>query len=221
MRFGATCAAAIALSLCMAAGSATAERPADPSWEISALAGGGFGGSINISLIDGVSFADASIDLAPGWAYQAIIGLRLRSDEGNLIVVSYSRQRSAFELKGLGVPNVSTDIDMGVIQIGGEIDGKIAKHVKPFFGLGVGATHYSPLSSKLSTSWYFSGTVWGGLKFPITDHIGIRTQGRMIGTLISKNSNVFCTTGIGCVVSISDISGPISGDLMAGLYVAF
>jgi len=225
MQSGAALAATVVLvmaaSLVVTAGPASAERPADPSWEISALAGGGFGGSIGISSIDGINFSRADVEFAPGWAYQAIVALRLGSDEGNLIVASYSRQRSALQLTGLGVPAVSQDMDMGVIQVGGEIDGKIGNHFKPFFGLGIGATHYSPLSKRLSTQWFFSGTVWGGIKFPITEHIGIRTQGRMIGTVISSNSDIFCNTGVGCVVSVKEVTGPISGDLMAGVYVAF
>ncbi|MBW2233005.1 MAG: hypothetical protein JRH17_21685 [Deltaproteobacteria bacterium] len=227
MRFAAALAAAVALALpvslimTITPGSACAERAADPSWEISGLAGGGFGGSIDISTIDDIRLNNTEINLAPGWAYQGIIGLRLRSDEGRLITVSYSRQRSAFDLTGLNVPPLSIDMDMGVVQIGGEIDGKIGKHFKPFFGLGIGATHYSPLSSQMDTEWFFSGTVFGGLKFAFNEHFGIRTQGRMIGTLLNADSTIFCRTGTGCVVTINEVSGPISGDLMAGIYVAF
>ena len=58
------------------------------------------------------------------------------------------------------------------------------------------------------------------MKFPINDHFGFRAQGRMMGTVIASDSNLWCSSGR-CAITISEVTGPIQGDLMAGIYVAF
>jgi hypothetical protein len=191
---------------------AAAERPIDPSIEISALAGGAFGGSIKLEDGD-------KIDLGASWAVNAILGIRLRSDEGKLLVVSYHMTRSpaTFTIDG---QSSTSDVDVGHLQFGGEIDGRMAPYFKPFFGLTVGAAHFSPTWGA-DTEWFFSAGFYGGVKVPVNKHFGLRLQGRMMGTIISGNSSLFFGPGGGAVVTVDSVSGPIQGDLQAGLYYAF
>jgi hypothetical protein len=206
-------------------GSALAERPIDPSFEISAMGGYGWGGKIKLDVLDQI---DGKLKIDPGPIASGMIGLRLRSDEGKLIVFSYHRQFSSITLKipssstspGGGVTKIqSGDFHTGYVQVGGELDGKVGR-ARPFFGATLGATHFTPLDSGFGTEWFFSAGFYGGVKIPIGKHFGIRMQGRMMGTVLFADSDLFCT-GNSCLVSIDEVTGPIQGDLSGGFYVAF
>jgi hypothetical protein len=203
------------LGLVIASGTARAESPIDPSFEISLLAGGAFGGTLGVE--------DGDISMEIGWAANAIAAIRLRSDEGRLLTLSYMRQRTPFTVALDGQPEQKVDVDVGFIHVGGEIDGEVGKRFKPFFGLSIGATHFSPLSSSASTEWFFSAGFYGGTKIAFGEHFGLRLQGRMLGTVIGGEKSVICVSGSGgaCLISASGTSGLMQGDFMAGVYVAF
>lgn len=199
----------------IASGSARAERPIDPTFEFSLLAGGAFGGSV------GVEGGDVSLN--GGWAANAIAALRLRSDEGRLLTLSYMRQRTPFTVALDGQPERDVDIDVGFIHVGGEIDGKVGKRLKPFLGLSVGATHFTPMQSSASSEWFFSAGFYGGTKIAFGEHFGLRLQGRMLGTVIGGDKSVICVSGSGgaCLISRSGTTGLMQGDMMAGVYFVF
>jgi hypothetical protein len=190
---------------------AAAERPIDPTIELSGLGGAAFGGTIKLE-------DRGKIELGTGWAVEGIFGIRLRSDEGKLIVVSYSHSRSTakFHIDG---DSASADLDIGYLQVGGEIDSRMAPYFTPFFGLTVGATLFSP-TWNANSEWFFSAGLYGGVKVPINDHVGLRFQGGMLGTLISGNSEIFLGPN-GIFITIDEVSGPIGGYVQAGLYYAF
>ena len=182
---------------------------------------GGWGVGGNIALIDGKT--EGSIEIGPGWAYNAMLAVRPRSDEGGLIVLSYQRQRTHFRLNLQGRPPGSFEVDIGHLQIGGEVDGRLAERLRPFFAVTLGATHYSPRSSSASTEWFFSAGFYGGVKVPLNSHFGLRFQGRRLGTVLSSNSAVVCASSAGgaCLVTVDEVTGPIQGDMMGGFYLAF
>jgi len=113
------------------------------------------------------------------------------------------------------------DLKVGYLQIGGELGGSISS-VNLFFGITVGATHFTPDDG--NTEWFFSGTAYMGAKIPITKHLALRTQLRVLGTLIDSDSRWFCVSGGGgggCVIAAGNFTGTVQGDVSVGLVLAF
>lgn len=210
-----------ALALFAWSAPALAERPMDPSFEISALGGIGFGGKLGVETPSGTEF-DLNFQAAP--LVHGIIGFRPYSDEGRVLILSYSYQWSEVRVSPeSGGASTTGDLGIGYLHAGGEIDGRVNDFVHPFFGLTIGATHYTQTAAS-STSWFFSGGAHAGVKVPFGEHFGLRFQGRYIGTLISSNTQLFCTSAGGggsCLLSLDDVVGAHQGEFSGGLYVSF
>lgn len=182
------------------------------NYEITALGGVGFGGSTDLELGDG--------SLDAGASYGAMLAARVRRD--GLVALSYTRQRTEFDVALTGGGSQRLDVDVGYVQFGGELEfHPTGRRIVPFIGLSLGASHFSPRGGG-RTEWFFAGTFTGGLKIPLTEHVGLRAQMRVMGTLIDGKSDIFCVGagGVTCVVAGS-ADGLFQGDALAGIYVTF
>lgn len=197
--------------------SALAERAMDPSFEISVLGGVGFGGQFEVATPP----AEFTFQASP--LIDGMIAMRPYSDEGRLIIVSYTYQWAEVRVRpAAGGPSLIGDLGIGFLHAGGEVDGRMTKWIHPFFGLTLGATQYTSHEAGF-TSWFFSGGAHGGLKVPFGDHVGLRFQGRYIGTLINSDRQLLCTSGSGgqCVLTLSDAVGAHQGEFSGGVYFRF
>ena len=100
----------------------------------------------------------------------------------------------------------ATPIDMSIqyLQIGGTVGFTDNPRVTPYFGATVGATRFSPDTTGLDDETKLSFSLGGGMKIPITDHIGLRFDLRAFITLLDTDSDIFCVSsaaGSGCRVA--------------------
>jgi len=205
----------------LVAPAALAERAMDPGFELTGLGGIGFGGDFEATDTGGAPF---SAQIQAGPLFNAMFGFRPYSDEGRLIIVTYQRQFTEVTVRPDSGGSVDLDLDIGYLHAGGEIDGRATKWIHPFFGLTIGATHFSSKQpGAKTTSWFFSGGVHGGIKVPFGDHFGLRFQGRYLGTLLNADKQLFCETsdGASCVLTVDDVTGAHQGEFSGGVYVAF
>ncbi len=216
----------VLLAGCLSTLPAAAEQAFTPSWEFTAIGGGGFGGSFDLDIEGFVSSGgdafDARLEFDSGPAYGGIIGLRPRKAEGRLIVLSYYQTRSnlVYKPRDPSLDEETLGVDIGYLQVGWEIDGQMTRHLFPLFGLTVGTTHFTPRDMNASTRWFFSTGFYGGFKIPIGDHFGFRVQGGMMATIVTGETSFFCGTN-GCYLTLDEISAPIQGNAFGGLYVRF
>ncbi len=199
-----------------AQGSRPTPQLIDPGMvQITGLYGIQFGGSL------GLEEGDLEIDSAQAWTVQA--GLRVQDD--GFAFVSYSRQATTAHFdSATGTPaSGSFDVDIGILQLGGELDLPMQKHLVPFIGLGIGATHFTPIDTSGGTDWFFSFSAIGGLKIPIVKHVGLKGQIRYLGTVVNSDASWFCASsgGLTCGVSLNDTTILSQGDVTGGLYVSF
>lgn len=104
--------------------------------------------------------------------------------------VLYARQSS--EVEGL----TPLDIDIQYLHIGGLVNfTDTSPYVVPFFGLTIGATRFKPDATGLDTATKLSFSAGGGLKIPVTNHIGIRLDARAFVTAMNGKADVFCASG--------------------------
>lgn len=118
---------------------------------------------------------------------------------------------------------VPMDLDIQYLQIGGTVSNPDAERVIPYFGVTVGAARFNPDGPGLDDETKLAFSVAGGVKVPITEHIGVRFDARAFISLLDTDGNIFCVSDNGagtCAISTkSDTLFQYSANL--GLIVAF
>lgn len=90
--------------------------------------------------------------------------------------------------------------------------------VRPYVAGGLGATHFVPHGSGLNRKTYFSLSLGGGVRIPVSGHVGLRFEGRGFMTILPDSTEIFCVSsgGAACDVKVKgDVLGQIL--LMAGI----
>jgi opacity protein-like surface antigen len=100
----------------------------------------------------------------------------------------YVKQSSAVE----GVAPM--DLDVQYLHIGGTVAYPQSQYVMPYVGATIGATWLKPDMPGLDDETKLSFSFGGGVRFPITDHLGIRFDVRAFLTLIDDDSEIFCVS---------------------------
>jgi hypothetical protein len=189
-------------------------------WEITPMVGIGWGGKIDFESSTGANKGDIEIEPGP------FIGGRIaaRVSEEGMGFISYQFQRTTADVNWDGgiIPSQSIDLNIGLIQVGGELELPMNPHLVPFIGLSIGATHMAQRDASENPEWFFSGSFFAGAKVPITRYFGLRFHMSMLATVIQNNSDILCVSsgGLTCVSS-TDLDSMIQGDFMGGFYIAF
>ncbi len=114
-----------------------------------------------------------------------------------------------------GVQATLFDMAVEYFQVGGLYEAKRDGRVKAF-GLGsLGVTHYNPQESGRSSEWRFSGGFGAGAKSFVSERVAIRTEARLMFTLINASGGIFCGGG-GCLTNVQG-TGVVQLLLTAGL----
>lgn len=88
------------------------------------------------------------------------------------------------------------DFKVQYLQIGGTVSHPDARYAIPYFGLSVGAARFSPDAPGLNNETEFAFSVGGGLRIPITDHVGVRFDARAFVTVLDSAGELFCVSDI-------------------------
>jgi opacity protein-like surface antigen len=137
--------------------------------------------------------------------------------------IYYSQQSTSVDAAGFSVTDNRFDLDIDYLQIGGTYLFEETPAAVPYFVATVGITRIDPDLEDTSSDSFFSFGVGGGWKFFPASRVGLRLDGRFLGTFIDSDSKIFCQsdeTGGGCAVALK-------GDLLyqfeiqAGLVVRF
>lgn len=86
--------------------------------------------------------------------------------------------------------NEKADIDSQHLHIGGTYEWASSRWVRPYFSLGIGASHYEPDITDNDT--YFSTSAALGSRVWINSSIAITLEARAIGTALSNDTGIFC-----------------------------
>lgn len=203
--------AALGMMLLAAAATASAQAPADDyaNWEITPFIGYMAGGEFE----DPATNTDLDIeeDNNFGIIFNAAV------DRWRHYELLYTKQGT--EVGGA----VPMDLDVEYLQIGGTVSSPDAERVIPYFGITVGAARFSPDQSGLDDETKLAFSIAGGVKVPITEHIGVRFDARAFVSLLDTDGNIFCVsdsgTGTCAIRTKSDTLLQYSAGL--GLIVAF
>ena len=188
---------------------------ASPVWaqkvEIAPFYGYQFGDSFVVSR------GEVKYDASANWGFT--VGVEIE-DELKFELM-YSRADTKLEFRELGSIGQEILFDMSVQYFHGgilyEVDA--SDRVRGFFTGSAGVTFFDP-EPDLSGEWKFSFAGGVGVKLFMSDHIGIRLQGRLLFPVLGTSGGFACGLPGGCFVGINAWT-TISGDVTAGLIFAF
>ena len=155
--------------------------------EITPMAGYRFGGQVETVTGEKLHFSEDS-------SFALAVDFDLAAEKQ--IELFWSHQKS--DLTRGTTEVFSSGIDY--IHIGGTVLYP-QQSFSPFVAGGLGVTHFSPDNGYKSET-RFSISIGGGIKKMLTDHIGLRLEGRGYGTWFPNAGAIFCGNG-GCNISAS------------------
>jgi len=173
--------------------------------EITPFAGYRFGGNFDDDDSESGT-AGVDVDIEDHASYGLIVNWP--ASQNTEYEVFFSRQSTSLEIDdGLFSPGdpVLDDLDISYLQVGGTylFEGNRAW---PFIVATIGASHFEPDSSEFDSETFFSFGIGGGYKIAPTSRIGLRLEGRLLGSYLGGDSAVFCrsdVTGSGCLIGVS------------------
>jgi len=111
--------------------------------------------------------------------------------------VYYSTQSTVVDSAGFVPSDTTLDLDVEYLQVGGTYLFDATKSAVPYIVATIGGTKISPDAPDTKSDTFFSFGIGGGWKFFPASRVGLRLDGRMLGTFISSNSSIFCQSGSG------------------------
>ena len=184
--FSGTAAALLCLSL-----PAQAEEPQEyNNWEFTPFVGYMAGGEFE----DPVDESDRDLDAGTDYG----IFIDAAAEWWRHYEMIYARQST--EVDGFE----PFDMDVEYLQFGGTVSYPDTEytHVIPYFAMTVGAARFSPDAAGLDDETKFALTIGGGLRIPITEHLGVRLDLRAFGTVLDSDSDIFCVSSAGLTCRI-------------------
>lgn len=184
-----------------------------PMLELTAQYGYSFGALVYSSS------GDIRLDASP-W-YGGALGFYLKRDI--ILELSYFYRTGDITRRGGSAwePGYSTNLgtqETNYIQVGSLKTFRKGK-VAPFLGGQLGLGWFSSDVPGSSTSTFFTVSGLGGAKIYLSEHFGLRVQGRLILPIFWGSLGFYCGTG-GCGAGAGG-TGTVEGELSGGLFLSF
>ena len=146
------------------------------------------------------------------------IALNYSLPGGTILQLEYMGQSTALDVRlydELGSDYRSYPVNMNWIQVGG-LQGFDFYPLVPFAGMTLGAVNFNPRTNELQDSWKFAVTGQLGLKYFLSERIGIRIHARLLMPIQWAGFGVSIGTG-GVGAGINAGSYIFQGDIGGGL----
>jgi hypothetical protein len=109
--------------------------------------------------------------------------------------IYYSKQSTEVDIAGFVPSENALDMDVEYLQVGGTYLFGQTNTATPYFVATAGATRMDPGGANTKSDTFFSASVGGGWKYFPASRVGLRLDGRFIGTFVDSNSRIFCQSG--------------------------
>ena len=120
--------------------------------------------------------------------------------------IYYSKQSTEVDVAGFVPGENALDMDVEYLQVGGTYLFEQSQNAAPYFVATAGVAKMDPGGANTKSDTFFSVGVGGGWKYFPASRVGLRLDGRFIGTFVDSNSRIFCQSGSAggeCAVSTS------------------
>ena len=130
-----------------------------------------------------------------------ILNVPLQSGAQLELLFAHQETNMTLTRRATGLRETLFDMAVEYFQVGGLYEADRNGRLKAF-GLGsLGVTHYNPKESGRSSEWRFSGGFGIGAKSFFSERVAIRTEARLMFTLINASGGIFCGGG-GCLTNV-------------------
>lgn len=159
----------------------------------------------------------ANLDVKEGGSFGLVLGLPDTPETQYELFYGFQRTK----VTGGGTVGGDTlfDLDIHYLHLGGTYMFSGEK-VRPFLSGGLGATHFVPHGSGLNRKTYFSLSLGGGVKIPISGHVGLRFEGRGFMTILPDTTEIFCVSSGGAACNVK-VQGDVLGQLLLTAGITF
>lgn len=179
--------------------------------EITPYAGYAIGGSFEDNT------TGASLDVKEGGAFGLVLDYPDTPETQYELFYGFQRTK----VTGGGTLGGETlfDLDIHYLHLGGTYMFPGEK-VRPYIAGGLGATHFVPHGSGLNQKTYFSISLGGGVKIPISGHVGLRFEGRGFMTILPDSTEIFCVSSGGASCDVK-VQGDVLGQILLTAGITF
>mgnify|MGYP000241741805 CR=1 FL=1 len=148
-----------------------------------------------------------SVGITFAWAHD-------RKRQGEIV---FSHYQSEFEnASSLALEN--NELSVSYLHLGGNLP--IASQGIPFWiSGGLGITHFAPDDNKLDKETKFSANLGINTRLTISDNTALKIGGRIYGTFLDSESEIFCDSDNCLIYVSSDVW--VQSELYLGLTVGF
>lgn len=203
-----------ALLLC----SVVAHAQSAPRFEITPFVGYRLGGEFDVS--SDADTAAGSVDLDSAASYGIDVGLY--RDRNSFYELLYSRQEASLDSSDVTLSSV--DVSVQYLHLGGTAMFPLEDNwFVPYLSLTIGATLLDPQSGSFDSETKFSGSLGGGLRFPVNDNVAVALGLRGYLTFVDSDTGLFCVSGSEGATCLLRSSGStfFQGEAQLGLTVRF
>lgn len=201
------------LSAALAAADEGRATPKPVRFELTPFAAYKFGGDFENSAT-GENF---QLDDSPGAGL--ILGIPWTAE--STLEIYYSHQNTDLDVAGFQASAAAVDIDLDFLHIGGTYFVDPDRTAMPYFVATVGGTRIKPSGPGTKSDTFLSFGVGGGWSFYPRERVGLRLEGRALGTLIDSNSRLFCGVNSGAGGCLVQTSGKVLWQFEAQAGVVF
>lgn len=144
--------------------------------------------------------SDSTLSLKTTSARGLILGWPISSYQDEELF--YSEQQTRLQQGDVAVPPEDLiTLEIRTLQLGGTVLSDEYHGLQGFLSGGLGITHYSPSLSGAAAETRPSLSLGLGARWMPTARVGLRLEGRLLGSLFNSDTTVFCSGG--CSFSIS------------------
>ncbi len=155
-------------------------------FELTPFVGARFGGTVDVR--DSTESWELDDSSSFGFA------LNWRHSGETMWEVIYSKQDTEAEFTAAGPDDQPIDVEMQLLQLGGTYQFEGNKTI-PYIVATVGGTHAEVIANGSESDTFASFSIGGGVLIRPDSRIGLRLEGRYIGTVASSSTDLFCRTG--------------------------
>jgi len=179
--------------------------------EITPYAGYAIGGSFEDNT------TGASLDVKEGGSFGLVLDIPDTPETQYELFYGFQRTK----VTGGGTLGGETlfDLDIHYLHLGGTYMFPGEK-VRPYIAGGLGATHFVPHGSGLNQKTYFSISLGGGVKIPISGNVGLRFEGRGFMTILPDSTEIFCVSSGGAACNVK-VQGDVFGQILLTAGITF
>jgi hypothetical protein len=186
-----------------------------PRFEITPYVGYRMGGQFDID--NDPPATDQSVDLDDTGDWGVDFGIY--RDESSFYELLYSYQSAGLDTNDVALKGV--DVSIQYLQFGGTLLFREYGHYVPWLSLTIGATKFDA-GGGYGSETKFSGSLGGGVRFPLGEHFAATLGVRGYLTAVSSSTEFFCS-GSGSLNCLFKSSGStfFQGEALLGVTAAF